>query len=321
MSRASLIAILVAAAVFGFPPAVQAAPPICVSPNVGVPHNATIPIFLCQGAVNFDITSAPQHGVVSGASAGWRNYTPNAGYAGADTFSYSATLAGETSTGTVTLEIAPGTKPVCFYRAETVPQATLTPLSLLCATGGDPITGYGLSTAAHGTLTGLDVGLGKVSYQSAAGYSGPDSFTYTATTAFGTSNPATFDLTVLNPQQGPPGPPGPQGPQGPQGPAGPTVLKDRLVLASFEDALTARRGRGVVVRYLCTTAATVELDVFRGSRRVARASGRARTGVNSIRWNGKSGGAAAPAGIYRLVLRATSGDQQVSDRATVRITR
>jgi hypothetical protein len=52
---------------------------------------------------------------------------------------------------------------------------------------------------------------------------------------------------------------------------------------------------------------------------VAAISGRAREGRNAIRWNGKVGRKAAAAGRYKFVLRATSGDQLVTDRASVRI--
>jgi hypothetical protein len=144
--------------------------------------------------------------------------------------------------------------------------------------------------------------------------------------------------------QGPTGPQGATGTTGAQGPTGSTgaqgatgvtgatgatgsngadgssVTRDRLVVASFLDALTVRRGRAVVLRYVSTTDARVVLEVFKGSRRIAAVSGRARAGANSIRWNGKSGSSAAASGQYRLVLRATSGDQQATDRASVRIT-
>ena len=97
------------------------------------------------------------------------------------------------------------------------------------------------------------------------------------------------------------------------------VSVDRLVVASFLDALTARRGKAVLVRYVSTTTARVVLEVFKGSRRVAAISGRAKEGRNSIRWNGKVSRKAAAAGRYKLVLRATSGAQLVTDRASVRI--
>ena len=75
----------------------------------------------------------------------------------------------------------------------------------------------------------------------------------------------------------------------------------------------------MLVRYVSTTAARVVLEVFKGSRRVAAISGRAKEGRNSIRWNGKVSRKAAAAGRYKLVLRATSGAQLVTDRASVRI--
>ena len=52
------------------------------------------------------------------------------------------------------------------------------------------------SGASHGTATASGTG---ITYTPTAGYSGPDSFTYTATNAGGTSAPATVTITV-NPQ-------------------------------------------------------------------------------------------------------------------------
>ena len=92
------------------------------------------------------------------------------------------------------------------------------------------------------------------------------------------------------------------------------------MVASFLDALSSRSGRSVLLRYVSTTDARVILEVFKGSRRVAAVSGRAREGRNAIRWNGKAGSKAATAGSYRLVLRATSGGQVARDTATVRLT-
>ena len=62
-----------------------------------------------------------------------------------------------------------------------------------------------------------------------------------------------------------------------------------------------------MLRYVSTTDARVILEVFKGKRRVAAVPGSAREGRNAIRWNGKAGSRAAAAGVYRLVLRATSG--------------
>ena len=76
----------------------------------------------------------------------------------------------------------------------------------------------------------------------------------------------------------------------------------------------------MILRYVSTTSAQVMLEVFKGARRVSAAVGTARPGKNSIRWNGKVDGKEAPRGLYKLRLKATSGDQVATDRAAVRRT-
>jgi hypothetical protein len=365
------------------PAAVQAAAPTCDDMNMGVPHNAVTPIFIaCSGgsgvgAPDVLIATNPTKGTLNPVAGGtstdqWVVYTPNAGQSGADSFTYRGVSPGSGAGGsdevgplrTVNLRIGAGTPPACMNLSQSVPQndathTTPTSLRLVCASGGDPIVSYSISNPPdHGLLTTTSLSSGLVGYTSNTGYAGADSFGYRATSTCGAAScqsaEAIFDLTVLDPQQGPEGPTGPQGPQGPigpagqdgatgatgaagqngatgaigaQGPAGPNgkdgqaVSVDRLVIASFLDALTVRRGRTVMLRYVSTTSARVVLEVFKGSRRVAAISGRAREGRNAIRWNGKVRGKAAAAGLYRLLLRATSGEQLVTDRASIRIIR
>jgi hypothetical protein len=228
---------------------------------------------------------------------------------------------------------------VCANQSQSAPQATETNLRLVCASGGDPITGYSISRAPdHGLLGLAGLAGGLVTYTSSSAYSGPDSFDYTATSSCGAAScqsaAATFDLQVLDPQQGDAGPEGPEGPAGPAGPAGTNgangqdgapgapgsvVTQDRLFIASYLDALRVRRGRAVTLRYVSTTSARVVLQVFKGARRVAAVPGTARAGKNRIRWNGKVDRRKAPRGTYKLRLTATSGDQVAKDRATVRL--
>src|SRR3546814_5505691 len=62
---------------------------------------------------------------------------------------------------------------------------------------GDGITAVTIGTApAHGTVS---VSGKTVTYTPSSTYYGPDSFTYTATNAGGTSAPATVSLTVATP--------------------------------------------------------------------------------------------------------------------------
>ena len=288
----------------------------------------------------------------------WITYTPTAGQAGSDSFKFRGVSSGDEDSAaeyTANLRIGAGSAPVCSGVSQSVPQAIATNLRLICATGGDPVDAYTVETGvANGTLGLGQINTGLVTYTSQAAFSGADPFTYKlATRCNGPSNlvctsaAANYDLMVLNPQQGPQGPAGTpgstgaQGPQGTQGPAGPqgqtgaqgqpgapgaagrdgvNVTTTRLMVASFLDSLTVRSGRPVVLRYVSTTGARVILEVFKGKRRVAAISGRAREGRNAIRWNGRAGGKAAGSGAYKLVLRATSGGQVANDTATVRLT-
>ena len=245
---------------------------------------------------------------------------------------------------TVNLRIGAGTPPACANLSQSVPQnghGDQPPARLRVGRRPDrQLHDLELARPRH-ARTRASLNSGLVGYTSNAGFSGADSFGYRATSTCGAAScqspEATFDLTVLNPQQGPDGADrtdrphrtdwpnrhhldrpdrldrparrattgatgatGAQGAAGQNGKDGAVVSFDRLVVASFLDALTVRRGKAVLVRYVSTTTARVVLEVFKGSRRVAAISGRAKEGRNSIRWNGK----VAPEGGGRRALQA-----------------
>jgi hypothetical protein len=104
--------------------------------------------------------------------------------------------------------------------------------------------------------------------------------------------------------------PGPQGPTGPQGPKGDPAYK--LVVTFAAAHVKAPVRKRVSLGYVATTGAKVTLEVRKYGRTVARVRRTARTGRNAIAWNGKIGRTAAPAGAYRLVLRARSADGQTA---------
>ena len=343
-----------AAALVLAPASAQAAAPACNDMNEGVPHNAATPIFIdCSGGTGVGspdvlIVSNPSKGTLSPPAGGtstdqWVIYTPNAGQSGADSFTYRGVSPGSGSGGsdevgplkTVNIRIGAGSPPVCANLSQSVPQATATNLRLSCASGGDPIVSYSISDPPdHGPLNTASLNSGLVTYTSSLGYAGPDSFQYRATSTCGAAScqasAVTFDLQVLNPQQGLPGPtgadgaPGAVGPAGPAGAAGPAgsssvLTQDRLFIASFLDSLKVRRGRAVTLRYISTASARTVLEVFKGTRRVAAVAGNARPGKNAIRWNGKVAGKKAARGTYKLRLMATAGAQVARDSATVRL--
>lgn len=122
-------------------------------------------------------------------------YTPAAGYFGPDSFTYTATNAGGTSTpATVTITVNPAAPIANAVSATVAANSTNNPITLNI-TGGPPAS-VAAGTAAHGTPAAVGT---SITYTPTAGYSGTDSFTYTATNVTGTSTPATVSITVTPP--------------------------------------------------------------------------------------------------------------------------
>ena len=140
------------------------------------------------------LASGASHGTasVSGTTA---SYTPNSGYYGSDSFTYTATGPGGTSSAaTVTVSVANPATPVASNASISTGYNTAGSTSL-------SISGVYSSTAlaagaSHGTAS---ISGTTASYTPNAGYYGADSFTYTATGPGGTSSPATVSVTVATP--------------------------------------------------------------------------------------------------------------------------
>jgi 6-phosphogluconolactonase (cycloisomerase 2 family) len=293
--------------------------PVCQPLQTLANHNQVTAISLSCSDPNGDpltlvIAGQPGHGGTGSINqaAAQVPYTPTSGYAGADSFSYGATANGEDSpAATVSLDVLPGQAPVCAPQARALGQGVAATLALSCAAGGDPFT-FGIAGApAHGMLGAIAQGTGLVEYTPGAGYSGDDSFSYTATSAFGTSAGAPFDLDVLPATSGPVGPPGAAGATGP--PA------FKLEVALFEARLRAPIGSRVRLRYVSTLSGNVQLSVLRKAKTVARVTGKALAGANAITWSGRVGKKAAAAGLYKLSLRTTNGDQTVTRSASLQL--
>ena len=138
------------------------------------------------------VASGASHGmaVASGTSI---TYTPNAGYSGSDSFTYTASNAGGTSApATVTITVNPQV-PVAGAVSATVAYGSSANAITLNIGGGAPSSVAVVAGASHGTATASGT---SITYTPTAGYSGSDSFTYTATNAGGTSAPATVTITV-----------------------------------------------------------------------------------------------------------------------------
>ncbi len=91
------------------------------------------------------------------------------------------------------------TFPICSAISANVAYQTQTPLTLTCSDAdGKPVSFSITSSPTHGSLGSVSAS-GQVTYTPAAGFSGPDSFTFTAQNADGTAVAATATITVGQP--------------------------------------------------------------------------------------------------------------------------
>jgi YD repeat-containing protein len=164
------------------------------SANTAVPLNITGPT-----PTGVTVAQLPAHGnaVQSGTTI---TYTPNTGYVGSDSFTYTASngpWTSQTATVSVTvvpiLPIAGGITQSVAANSQYNPINT-TNMNLTSVIGGGTPTALQVATApGHGTVTVSGL---VMRYTPANGYSGPDSFIYTASNGAGASAAATVNITV-----------------------------------------------------------------------------------------------------------------------------
>ncbi|OWK39911.1 RTX toxin [Fimbriiglobus ruber] len=151
--------------------------------------------------LSYVVTTGPAHGTLSGTAPNL-TYTPDAGYFGSDSFQFAATNgAAASAAATVTLNVV-GT-PTADVQAVTAGENGTVAVTL---TGTDPnepalpLTFTVIAGPSHGTLSGAAPDL---TYAPDAGYSGPDSFQFSATNGVATSAAATVSVTVNPANQAP----------------------------------------------------------------------------------------------------------------------
>lgn len=137
-------------------------------------------------------STATAHGTATVAADGSFSYVPTAGFTGTDTFDYTITDAnGTTSTATATIRVTPVAVNDSYSTPAGVP---LTIATLTANDGPTTLTVQSVSTPTHGTAV-LN-GDGTVTYTPTAGYTGPDTFTYTAVDSSGQPTTATVTMAV-----------------------------------------------------------------------------------------------------------------------------
>ncbi|MFO0869322.1 MAG: Ig-like domain-containing protein [Pirellulales bacterium] len=148
------------------------------------------------------LMTSPAHGTLTLNDNGSFTYTSTAGYSGSDSFTYRAsdgTLNSNTATVTLTITNA---APVA--NADTYTVFANGVLNRSAANGvlandtdaeGNNLTASVVTQPTHGSV--MFSSDGSFVYNPQAGYSGPDSFTYTANDGNSTSSPATVALTVI----------------------------------------------------------------------------------------------------------------------------
>jgi hypothetical protein len=155
-------------------------------------------------ALTYNVTQ-PGNGTatVTGGPGTWQlHYVPTAGFSGSDSFTYTAYDGADTSApATVSVTVTPtggNVAPVCSARSMTVAQDSSGTVAPSCTDSDGPSAlTYNIATQpTHGAATVTGTGPYLLQYTPTAGYSGSDSFTYTAYDGADTSAPATVSVTV-----------------------------------------------------------------------------------------------------------------------------
>lgn len=181
-------------------------PPVAVADSATTPEDTAVTI-LVRGndsdpdgdALIIASTTPASKGTLIANGNGTITYTPNANTSGADSFTYTVSdEKGGTATATVSITVTPvNDAPVVQNDTATTDEGTPVTISVLANDtdpDGDTLTVASVATPAHGTA--VNNGNGTVTYSPAAGYTGPDSFTYVASDGNGGATTATVNITV-----------------------------------------------------------------------------------------------------------------------------
>src|SRR5207244_345586 len=152
--------------------------------------------------LTYSVVAGPTHGALSGTAPNL-TYTPAANYNGPDSFTFKANDGTvDSSAATVSITVtAVNDPPVAAndsYAATEDTVLTIAAPGVLANDSdvdGHPLTSRAVTAPTHGALSGVAPNL---TYTPAAGYFGPDSFTFKANDGTVDSAAATVSLTVVH---------------------------------------------------------------------------------------------------------------------------
>ena len=187
----------------------EGTPPVAKSQSITTTSDTATSITLDASdkdgdALTYAIKTFPTHGSLSSLDkdSGSVTYTANSGYTGSDSFTFTASDGTSTSNAgkvsiTVNSLVPINTPPVAKSQSITTTSDTATSITLDASDkDGDALT-YAIKTfPTHGSLSSLDKDSGSVTYTANSGYTGSDSFTFTASDGTSTSNAGKVSITV-----------------------------------------------------------------------------------------------------------------------------
>jgi Ca2+-binding RTX toxin-like protein len=174
-------------------------PPSCSPMEQTVPAETTEEIYLgCGGqSITIEIDSEPSHGelVPDPEFPRWAKYTPEASFAGTDSFTFHAENAsGESEVTTMELHVEPL---ICTGDWRTTGVGEPVNLSLSCD-GPTPTAFELVGEPSHGTISKFNAVAGTLTYEPEPGFHGWDNFEFQAENSLGSSPPAGFEIGVGN---------------------------------------------------------------------------------------------------------------------------
>ncbi|HWS34515.1 MAG TPA: Ig-like domain-containing protein, partial [Actinoplanes sp.] len=180
--------------------------PVAVADERRTPYQKKITIAVLEndldpdGTLALDVVGTPDHGTAT-ASGDKVVYTPPTGFSGLATFTYTVkNAAGQTSGSTVKVTVAPA--PIAPDKnVEAQPGTAVSIPMPTVDKNGTKITIKSVGTPKHGTAK-LNAD-GTVTYKAAKGFSGTDTFEYTAMDADGNETKGVVTVAVAGASQPP----------------------------------------------------------------------------------------------------------------------